>query len=422
MTALLPGQRRAEKFAALVDATSTGAAGAPYASLLEVVGSLHAAAAAGPSARPDYVSDLRARLMAEADTALVPTDRRLQLDHRTTTTRRQGRVAAATAGLVLVGSGAGMAMAAQTSLPGQSLYPLKRGIEQAGAAMSFSDAARGRDLLNQASTRLDEVDALLADGDQAEVSHTLGSFTHSAAAGADLLLTQYQADGKDASVATVHSFAVTQMNLLSELADKAPASLRPDFADAAALVADLDQQAGTLCASCGGAAPLAVPDNLESATAARSLSGLLGTGSQVTATGRRTATVPPNGATGGVASATPSAGAIGQQPSATDTTGIVVPPLSAILGADPTAAAGGSPDGSAGGTHSGTGPGSGLVSGLGTGVSTGLDNLLGLKVPSAHPTKAPTPGKADPVTKKVKGALKGLSGSVRKPTGSTPKP
>ena len=38
MSTLLPAKRRAEKFAALVDATSSTGADEPYAPLLEVVG------------------------------------------------------------------------------------------------------------------------------------------------------------------------------------------------------------------------------------------------------------------------------------------------------------------------------------------------------------------------------------------------
>ena len=45
MSTLLPANRRAEKFAALVDATSSAGADEPYAPLLEVVGILRVAAA-----------------------------------------------------------------------------------------------------------------------------------------------------------------------------------------------------------------------------------------------------------------------------------------------------------------------------------------------------------------------------------------
>ena len=55
-------------------------------------------------------------------------------------------VAAATAAILLGGT-AGMAAAAQHALPGEALYPVKRGIERVETRLSGSDAGRGRDLL-----------------------------------------------------------------------------------------------------------------------------------------------------------------------------------------------------------------------------------------------------------------------------------
>ena len=189
MSTLLPANRRAERFAALVDATSTTGADEPYAPLLEVVGTLRAAADEGPAPRADYVADLRSRLMAEADTAPGP-DRRppgaaAAAPHRPASS---SRFTAAVAGLVLVGSGAGLAVAAQSSVPGDGLYPLKRGLEHVDERLNLSDAGRGRDLLGQATARLGEVDTLLErDASDAQVAATLRSFTSSAGDGADVL-------------------------------------------------------------------------------------------------------------------------------------------------------------------------------------------------------------------------------------------
>ena len=73
MTPVFAARRRAEKFAALVEGASTGRADdARYSDLLELVAAMRETPAA--EARPEFVADLRARLMAEADTALVPAD------------------------------------------------------------------------------------------------------------------------------------------------------------------------------------------------------------------------------------------------------------------------------------------------------------------------------------------------------------
>jgi len=272
MTALLPAHRRAEKFATLVDATSTTDASARDAQFLEIVGALRSASTAPPAPRADYVAALRSRLMA--DTALVPTDRRLVLPQHAP--RRQNRLTAAAAALVIVGGTAGMSVAAQGSLPGDALYPVKRGIEQVNETFSFSDAARGEDMLHQADARLGEVDLMLANGASNQaVAETLKSFATSAGAGADLLFRSYQRDGNDDSVSTVRDFAGNDMGELTDLAQRAPVSLQAEFAQAAQLLAGLDQQARVLCAECGARDPLSLPNDLQLAASAGGLDRLL---------------------------------------------------------------------------------------------------------------------------------------------------
>ena len=48
------------------------------------------------------------------------------------------------ASLVIVGGTAGMAAAASGALPGEPLYPIKRGVEQVTTAVRFGDASQGR--------------------------------------------------------------------------------------------------------------------------------------------------------------------------------------------------------------------------------------------------------------------------------------
>ncbi len=329
MSTLLPAKRRAERFAALVDSTSTTGADEPYAPLLEVVGTLRAAADAGPAPRADYVADLRSRLMAEADTALVPTDARLVLPQRHPASRKQSRFTAAVAGLVLVGSSAGIAVAAQNSVPGDGLYPLKRGLEHVEERLSLSDAGRGRDLLGQATTRLDEVDALLdRDASDAEVSATLRSFTSSAGDGADVLFRSYQRDGDDGDIADVRDFAGTEMGVLRDLSATAPSSLQPDFAEAAQLLTDLDQQATVLCVDCGARGPLQLPARLRPVSAESALVDLLG------ATPQHSGSKPATGAGSGTTSAATGDTTSGGAPvSTSDTSTVTLPRLEDLLGA-----------------------------------------------------------------------------------------
>ena len=71
------------------------------------------------------------RLMTAAETELVAAPNVVRLaPRRTSKTRR--RLGTAAASLVIVGGTAGMAAAASGALPGEPLYPVKRGVEQAG--------------------------------------------------------------------------------------------------------------------------------------------------------------------------------------------------------------------------------------------------------------------------------------------------
>ncbi|HET8560170.1 MAG TPA: DUF5667 domain-containing protein [Marmoricola sp.] len=275
MKSLLPAHRAAEEFAIAVDGHTDDAIADRYASLVEVVTRLRDHHQ--PEPRPEFVADLRSRLMTAAETELVATTTPPRVSRVRPPRRRERPLAAAAAALVFVGSTAGMAAAAQESMPGDALYPLKLGIEQASVALHTSDAGKGADLLDQAGTRLSEVRGLLDAGAPASnVNDTLRSFTATAGQGADLLFRAYQEGGDDQDITTVRSFTHTQMAALVRLAPEAPKQSRDSFAEAAATVAAIDQQARVLCAACGGAgAPLAVPDALAGPSSTASLSALI---------------------------------------------------------------------------------------------------------------------------------------------------
>src|SRR4029078_12996002 len=95
---------------------------------------------------------------------------------------------------ILMGGTAGMASAAQESLPGQALYPVKRGLEKAAVPLSGSPVDRGRELLSQASGRLDEVQGLMDKGpsERVQIPGTIETFNQQASEGADLLISSYQ--------------------------------------------------------------------------------------------------------------------------------------------------------------------------------------------------------------------------------------
>lgn len=253
MTPLSPARRAAEEFASMVDGPR-GAVADRYSDLLTCVDELRAQEI--PAPRADFVADLRMRLMHAADTLLLPAGGQLApvLPLSAPVNRRQRRISIAAAAFVVIGGTAGVAAAAESALPGDALYPLKRGIESAKVSLNSSDSGKGQDLLRQASTRLDEVDGLIAGDESAEqITHTLASFQRSATDGADLLFIAYQRDGDPQDISRLRAMIGSQMNTLNELSDKAPAGSQPAFDSSRALLADLDQQARVLCATCGPA-------------------------------------------------------------------------------------------------------------------------------------------------------------------------
>jgi hypothetical protein len=254
MSPLISARRAAEDFSRFVDGTQTDETGR-FADLTATVDMLRAQET--PDARAEFVADLRTQLMAAADTLLIPAERSESGTSNVITLspasrRHHRRLAVAAAAFVVVGGTAGVAAAAENSLPGDPLYPLKRGIESAQVSLNTSDAAKGHDLIKQASTRLDEVDGLMADGEStSQISHTLASFQRSATGGADLLFVSYQRDGDIDELASLRTTFSEQLATLKQLSAQAPPTAQPDFEAATAVLSDLDQQARVLCGNCG---------------------------------------------------------------------------------------------------------------------------------------------------------------------------
>ena len=264
------GSRRADAFDALVE----GAAGArpqpAYDDLLTVVAALRAVPA--PEARPEFVADLRSRLMAEAATMPVPDqveDRlRLRPSYSPAPARHpRRRIAAAVGGLALAGVTGSVAVAAQGALPGELLYPVKRQVEAAHADLALDDGARGRTLLDSAGTRLDEVTQLSAQGsvDETQVSDTLSDFSEQSAQASDYLLDDYASTGDQGSITTLRTFTADSMKRLSTLQQAVPADSLDELLHAANVLQTIDLSAQQACPGCGGPEITTVPTVLTQA-------------------------------------------------------------------------------------------------------------------------------------------------------------
>ena len=251
MTPLFPAQRAAEEFDQVLAGTADPAVTARYAELLDTVAELRALPEVSPSA--EFVGDLRSRLMTAAETELVVTPSVVTSLPRARAHSRRRRLGTVAASLVVVGGTAGMAAAASGALPGDGLYPVKRGIEQVTTAVRFNDASEGKALLDQASTRLDEVGALQAQGsaDPDLIAQTLADFNEAADAGSTKLFTSYQASGDQSDITTVRDFTATQMADVAAMTTSADTVTDDGLLEVADTLATIDEQARVLCSSCG---------------------------------------------------------------------------------------------------------------------------------------------------------------------------
>ena len=250
MSSVIPGRRRADEFAALVDGRSA-ADPLRHSDLLRLVADLRELPTAAP--RPEFVTGLRASLMAAADEALVSLDTRLTLP-ATTRSRRDRRVALAAGAVALVGATSSMAVAAQSALPGDALYPIKRVLESAETSMASDDAARAEKVIDNASGRLDEAEALSLRNSaesQAALPNTLDDFVTQANQAGGLLLDQYAASGDTAHITELRTFISTSLDRLANLDARLPAALRDELAKAVDALLTLDMRALAACPGCG---------------------------------------------------------------------------------------------------------------------------------------------------------------------------
>lgn len=134
---------------------------------------------------------------------------------------------------VAAGAFGGVAAASSDALPGDSLYGLKRGMEDIHLGMANGDADRGEVYLDQASTRLSEARRLMErarsgdlDHEQlGEVRRTLNGMTHDATEGHRLLHAAYQRDGAIGPIRTLESFSRSHRDSWSSLRNRLPVQL-----------------------------------------------------------------------------------------------------------------------------------------------------------------------------------------------------
>lgn len=253
MSPVSPARRRAEEFASLLE--GRGGSAAAHADALEVVAALRTVVAPEPSAA--YVAELRSNLLAAADTLLAPAAvRPTRAAHVTTAPQRHGRKLSVAVGTLTVLAGTtGVAMAAQSALPGESLYPIKRILESAQTSLSADDTARAERIMELAHSRLGETQALAqsdAPGSRAQIPATLEDFVAQATQAADALLEEYSESGDVAMIIELRDFLRDSLGALAGLKSSVPQEYAADFDAAVNALLSIDEQALAACGDCGG--------------------------------------------------------------------------------------------------------------------------------------------------------------------------
>jgi hypothetical protein len=234
---------------------------------VELVGRLRTAGAVAP--RPEFSAELRHRLLQQAAARAATTTPtvlrstpdssdeppREDVDASVTEFRhrrgRRIRLVASTAALVLLGGGIGSAAAAQQAMPGDTLYGMKRSIENVSTNVSVGDDSRGRRDLEHAMTRLAEVRKLAESGGSvATINGTLDIFSAQARKGVSRLVASYQQDGDVSSITAITTFITRARQALGELAPTLPPESLKSAVEALATIEQLAQHTTVACPKC----------------------------------------------------------------------------------------------------------------------------------------------------------------------------
>jgi len=324
-------RRQAEDLQALLDGrrASTSRAATELAPLVALASAL---APSDVRPRAEFRASLRDRLLTEAAArepaprALVTVDR----ERRSAGHRVKQAVAAVAVTSVVVGVGA--AAASTRALPGDTLYGLKRQVENVQLSLAQGDLGRGRELLEQADARLGEAEALAAGEDSTapqtrdRLAGALADMDAAVTAAADDLTRAYRETGDEEPMQLLAQFLAEQQDRLDDLLPLLDPQLRDEVRAVQARLAELGEQTSSVLglalertSGTGGAPGGTSGSTLDRAT--RGGSGAAGGGTSAVG-GAATGAAGAAGAVGGVVDSLTggSAGGSGGSGSSTGTT------------------------------------------------------------------------------------------------------
>ncbi|MGW0367044.1 DUF5667 domain-containing protein [Streptomyces sp. NPDC002990] len=171
----------------------------------------------------------------------VPEQRTVRGAHRAATLRKlrprsrwsKGIAAGGLTVGVAAGAFSGVAAASSDALPGDHLYPVKRGMEDLKLGMADEDGDRGELYLDQASNRLSEARRLMERGrtgvldheSLGEIRRALAGVKHDAEKGHRLLQAAYERDGSLGPIQKLSSFSRSHRDAWGKLRERLPAQL-----------------------------------------------------------------------------------------------------------------------------------------------------------------------------------------------------
>ncbi|MFI1017334.1 DUF5667 domain-containing protein [Streptomyces sp. NPDC020965] len=155
---------------------------------------------------------------------------------------------------VAAGAFSGVAAASSDALPGDTLYGLKRGMEDIRLGMADGNSDRGELYLDQASTRLSEARRLMERGRSGSLDHeslgevrrALNGMRHDAKEGHRLLHEAYERDGSLGPIQKLNSFARSHRDAWNGLRDRLPAQLTDVGDEVSNVFAAIDQEVAPL--------------------------------------------------------------------------------------------------------------------------------------------------------------------------------
>ena len=256
-----PHQRRAERFAELLDETSGrrhhshGTADEQLAELV-AIGHRLSATPIRVQAEPDFRVDLRAMLVAAAErdgigaaaVSAVETEPGSHSGVRRSLSSSGRRIRARSAIVIGVAAGAmavsGISAASENASPGDALYGVKRSTERAQLAMAGSDDTRGQLSLDFARTRLAEAAAMR--GDDPAFGRVLNDMDADTKKGVRLLTGSAVTRSQPAELTTVDGFVSRQRHTLQPVLERLSPANEERALESVALLDDVHDRTASL--------------------------------------------------------------------------------------------------------------------------------------------------------------------------------